>query len=392
MKIPFVDLHAQYLTIKEEVDGAIAEVIAESAYIRGRHVDAFEQAWALTLGVSRCVSCANGTDAIYIALRGLGLTPGDEVITSAHSWISTSETITQAGGQVVFSDTDEETFTIDPVDIEAKITPATVGIIPVHLYGQAADMGAIMAIARKHNLWVIEDCAQAHLARYNGQFVGTFGNVATFSFYPGKNLGAYGDAGCIVTNDERLAEWMATFARHGGKGDHIMEGINSRMDGLQAAILNAKLPYLPAWTAARRRIATCYDELLEDVGDVITPTIERDRDHVYHLYVIRTENRDALREHLSEAGISTVLNYPKALPFYPAYAYLGHIPKDFQAAYFNQSRILSLPIYPEMPEETITHVVNTISHFWSSEFSSVSELTVGNLIAVEDQTPVLSET
>jgi dTDP-4-amino-4,6-dideoxygalactose transaminase len=383
MKIPFVDLHAQYLTIKEEVDGAIAEVIAESAYIRGRHVDAFEQAWALTLGVKRCVSCANGTDAIYIALRGLGLKRGDEVITSAHSWISTSETITQAGGRVVFSDTDEEIFTIDPVDIEAKITPATVGIIPVHLYGQPADMGAIMAIARKHNLWVIEDCAQAHLARYNGQFVGTFGNVATFSFYPGKNLGAYGDAGCIVTNDDRLADWMATFARHGGKGDHIMEGINSRMDGLQAAILNAKLPHLPAWTAARCRVATCYNDLLEDVGDVITPTVETDRDHVYHLYVIRTENRDALREHLSEAGISTVLNYPKALPFYPAYAYLGHVSKDFPAAYFNQSRILSLPIYPEMPEETITQIANTISHFWSSECPKVIEFTAANLVAIE---------
>jgi dTDP-4-amino-4,6-dideoxygalactose transaminase len=383
MKIPFVDLHAQYLSIKDEIDKAIAEVIAESAYIRGRHVDAFEQAWARTLGVKRCVSCANGTDAIYIALRGLGLRAGDEVITSAHSWISTSEAITQAGGRVVFCDTDEETFTIDPIEIERKITPATVGIVPVHLYGQAADMGAIMAIARKHNLWVIEDCAQAHLARYNGQYVGTFGNVSTFSFYPGKNLGAYGDAGCLVANDDRLADWMVTFARHGGKGDHIMEGINSRMDGLQAAILNAKLPHLSAWTAARRRVAACYNELLGDIGDVITPIVKSDCDHVYHLYVIRTENRDALREHLSEAGISTVLNYPKALPFYPAYAYLGHVPTDFPAAYFNQSRILSLPIYPEMAEETITHVANTIAHFWSSESPKVIELTAANLIAIE---------
>ena len=391
MKIPFVDLHAQYLTIKHEIDRAIAEVIAQSAYIRGPHVDAFEQAWARTLGVKRCVSCANGTEAIYIALRGLGLKRGDEVITSAHSWISTSETITQAGGQVVFCDTDEETFTIDPADIERKITPATVGIVPVHLYGQPADMGAIIAIARKHNLWVIEDCAQAHLASYKGQLVGTFGNVATFSFYPGKNLGAYGDAGCVVTNDDRLADWMATFARHGGKADHIMEGINSRMDGLQAAILNAKLPHLPAWTAARRRVAACYNELLEDVGDVITPTVKSDRDHVYHLYVIRTENRDALREHLSQAGISTVLNYPKALPFYPAYAYLGHVPKNFPAAYFNQSRILSLPIYPEMPEEAITHVANVISHFWSSECPKVIELTPANLIGIEHRTPVLSD-
>ena len=391
MKIPFVDLHAQYLTIKQEIDRAIAQVIAQSAYIRGPHVDAFEEAWARTLGVKRCVSCANGTDAIYIALRGLGLKRGDEVITSAHSWISTSETITQAGGRVVFCDTDEEIFTIDPIDIERKITPATVGIVPVHLYGQTADMGAIMAIARKHNLWVLEDCAQAHLASYKGQLVGTFGNAATFSFYPGKNLGAYGDAGCVVTNDDRLADWMTTFARHGGKGDHVMEGINSRMDGLQASILNAKLPHLPAWTAARRRVAACYNELLEDVGDVITPTVKSDRDHVYHLYVIRTENRDALREHLSQAGISTVVNYPKALPFYPAYAYLGHVPKNFPAAYFNQSRILSLPIYPEMPEEAITHVANVISHFWSSESPKVIELTAANLTAIEHSTSFLSD-
>jgi len=365
MKIPFVDLHAQYLTIKQEIDRAIAEVIAQSAYIRGPHVDAFEEAWARTLGVKRCVSCANGTDAIYIALRGLGLKRGDEVITSAHSWISTSEAITEGGGRVVFCDTDEETFTIDPVDIERKITPATVGIIPVHLYGQAADMSAIMAIARKHNLWVLEDCAQAHLAKYNGRYVGTFGNAGTFSFYPGKNLGAYGDAGCIVTNDDRLADWLATFRRHGGKRDHIMEGTNSRMDGLQAAILNAKLPHLPLWTQTRRLVAALYDELLGDVGDVITPEVGSNRDHVYCLYVIRTENRDVLRKHLSKAGISTVLNYPKALPFFPAYAHLSHAPKDFPVAYFNQSRILSLPIFPEITKEMIDYVVSHIRNFFN---------------------------
>ena len=352
MTVPFVDLHAQYLTIKQEIDRAIAEVIAESAYIRGPHVDAFEEAWARALGVKRCVSCANGTDAIYIALRGLGLRPGDEVIT-------------QAGGRVLFCDTDEETFTIDPADIERKITSATVGIIPVHLYGQPADMGAIMAIANKHNLWVIEDCAQAHLAKYKGQVVGTFGNVATFSFYPGKNLGAYGDAGCAVTNDDRLADWMATFARHGGKGEHVMEGINSRMDGFQGAVLNVKLPYLAAWTKARQRIAAKYDELLEDVGDIRKPEVAAGREHVYHLYVIRTGKRDELWKHLTTAGIATVLNYPKALPFYPAYAYLGHVPEDFPAAYANQSRILSLPIYPELETEVINFVVGQIYNFQS---------------------------
>jgi dTDP-4-amino-4,6-dideoxygalactose transaminase len=365
MKIPFVDLHAQYLSIKPEIDAAMAEVIAQSAYIRGPQVDAFEQAWAKALGVKHCISCANGTDALYVAMRGLGLKPGDEVITTAHSWISTSETITQAGGRVVFCDTDNETFNIDPALVEAKITPRTVGIIPVHLYGQPVDMDAIMAIAQKHKLWIIEDCAQAHLARFKGKLVGTFGNAATFSFYPGKNLGAYGDAGCAVANDDRLADWMTTFARHGGKGEHVMEGINSRMDGLQGAVLNVKLPHLAAWTEARRRVAARYNELLKGVGDVVTPKIAPDRDHVYHLYVIRTEKRDALKKYLADAGIATVLNYPKALPFYPAYAYLGHKPADFPVAYANQSRILSLPIFPEMTEEMISYVARQISGFFA---------------------------
>ena len=361
MKVPFVDLHAQYLNIKAEIDSAIAEVIAESAFIRGRHVDAFERAWADALKVNHCVSCANGTDALYIAMRGLGIKPGDEVITTAHSWIATSETITQAGGRVVFCDSREDTFNIDPSLIEAKITKATVGIIPVHLYGQPADMEEIMAIAKKHNLWVIEDCAQAHLATYKGKLVGTFGNAATFSFYPGKNLGAYGDAGCIVTSDDRLADWTATFARHGGKGEHVMEGINSRMDGLQAAILNVKLPHLPAWTTARRRVAARYNDLLGHINNLTTPRVAADRSHVYHLYVVAMSRRDFLKTALADAGITTSLNYPKALPFYPAYAYLGHKSADFPAAYRNQSRILSLPIYPEMTDEMIEYVADQIS-------------------------------
>jgi dTDP-4-amino-4,6-dideoxygalactose transaminase len=365
MKIPFVDLHAQYLSIKSEMDAAIADVIARSAFIRGPQVEAFEQKWAETLGLDHCVSCANGTDALYIAMRGLGLKPGDEVIATAHSWISTTETITQAGGHVVFCDTDNDTFNIDAKLIEAKITPRTVGIIPVHLYGQSADMDAIMAIAQKHNLWVIEDCAQAHLASYKGRMVGTFGNAATFSFYPGKNLGAYGDAGCVVTNDDRLADWMATFARHGGKGEHVMEGINSRMDGLQAAVLNVKLPHLERWTDARRRVAARYDQLLKGVGDIVTPLVADDRDHAYHLYVIRSEQRDALKLHLNDAAISTVLNYPKALPFYPAYAYLGHKPADFPVAHANQTRILSLPIYPEIEDSMVSRVAEEIAGFFA---------------------------
>lgn len=363
MQIPFVDLHAQYKTIQPEIDAAIASVIENSSYIRGPHVDAFEKAWAQTVGVKHCVSCANGTDALYIAMRGLGLKPGDEVITTAHSWISTSETITQAGGKVVFCDTDPETFTINPALIEAKIAPRTKGIIPVHLYGQPADMDPILEIAKKHNLWVIEDCAQAHLANYKGRQVGTMGHAATFSFYPGKNLGAYGDAGCLVTNDSNLADWSATYARHGGKGEHVMEGINSRLDGLQAAILNVKLPHLTKWTESRRRVARLYDESLGKNEKLQIPRIAPGRDHVYHLYVIRTPHRDALRNHLTQHKISTVLNYPKALPFYPAYSYLGHKPADFPVAHRHQGEILSLPIYPEITNEMIARVCGAINDF-----------------------------
>jgi dTDP-4-amino-4,6-dideoxygalactose transaminase len=215
-----------------------------------------------------------------------------------------------------------------------------------------------MAIAEKYNLWVIEDCAQAHLATYKGRLVGTFGNAATFSFYPGKNLGAYGDAGCIVTNDDALADWTATFARHGGKGEHVMEGINSRMDGLQAAILNVKLPHLPAWTTARRRVAARYNDFLSGVDNLSPPKVEDGRNHVYHLYIIATDERDSLKKALANCEITTSLNYPKALPFYPAYSYLGHKPADFPVAYRNQSRILSLPIFPEMTDEMIEYVAN----------------------------------
>jgi dTDP-4-amino-4,6-dideoxygalactose transaminase len=266
----------------------------------------------------------------------------------------------------VFTDTENDTFNINAALIESKITPRTVGIIPVHLYGQPANMEVIMAIAKKHNLWVIEDCAQSHLARFKGQQVGTFGNAATFSFYPGKNLGAYGDAGGLVTNDDKLADWCATYARHGGKGEHMMEGINSRLDGLQAAILNVKVPHLQQWTETRRKVAARYNELLAGVGDLVLPKVAADRDHVYHLYVIRTDKRDALKKHLGDANIGTVLNYPKALPFYPAYAYLGHTPADFPVAYANQSRILSLPIFPEITDEMQQYVAASIKKFFAA--------------------------
>lgn len=364
-QIPFVDLYAQYHTIKDEIDFVISDVIQKSLFIRGPYVEKFEQMFAEMMGRDYCVSCANGTDSLYIAMFALGVKAGDEVIAPAHSWISTTETITQSGAKVVFCDTDADTFTIDPKSIEEKITPNTVGIIPVHLYGQAADMDAIMAIARKHKLWVLEDCAQAHLARYNGQLVGTFGDVASFSFYPGKNLGAMGDAGAVVTNDKALAEKMTMFARHGGlkKGDHQIEGINSRLDGIQAAILSVKLPHLAEWTKLRQEKARHYHELLSDVNGVTLPVEASDREHVWHLYVIKNENRNKLADYLSKNSIQTVINYPVALPFLPAYKRLAHTYEDFPNAFHNQSRIISLPLYPEMRDSSQDEVVRAIKYF-----------------------------
>ncbi|MCW5668576.1 MAG: DegT/DnrJ/EryC1/StrS family aminotransferase [Hydrogenophaga sp.] len=362
MNVPFADLHAQYLSIKPEVDAAIAEVIRTSAFIRGPFVQKFEAEFAAAVGAQHCISCANGTDSLYIAMHALGVKPGDEVLTTAHSWISTSETISQAGGTPVFCDTDAQTFTIDPAQIEARITSRTVGIVPVHLYGQPADMDAIMAIARKHGLWVIEDCAQAHLARYKGQLVGSFGNAASYSFYPGKNLGAMGDAGAITTNDAALAQRMAMFARHGGinKGDHQIEGVNSRLDGLQAAVLSVKLPHLAAWTRRRQAIAQQYDEMLAHTPGVTRPTCASGREHVYHLYVIRHENRDRLVQHLSTQGIQTVISYPVALPFLPCYSRFAHRPEEFPNAHRNQSHIVSIPIFPEMTAAHVARVVEAI--------------------------------
>jgi dTDP-4-amino-4,6-dideoxygalactose transaminase len=360
--IHFVDLQANHLSIKDELDFAISEVIRESNFVRGPHVEAFEEAYSTKLGVHHCVSCANGTDALYISMKALGIEPGDEVITTAHSWISTSETITQAGGRVVFCDTDPATFNIDPALIETKITPRTRGIIPVHLYGQSANMDEIMEIARRHRLWVVEDCAQAHFAKYKERLIGTMGDAATFSFYPGKNLGAMGDAGCLVTNRKDVAEHAMLFARHGGKGDHQIEGINSRMDGLQAAILNVKLEHLDGWTEQRQLAAQHYDTLLRDIPGLKVPTVAGDRSHVYHLYVIRVENRDALRAALQKDGVPTVLNYPKALPFYKAYEYLGHSFEDFPVAHRHQGEILSIPMYPGIPADVQQYIAGRIRH------------------------------
>jgi dTDP-4-amino-4,6-dideoxygalactose transaminase len=365
MPVPMADLQLQYQNIKSEIDGAIAAVIRDSAFIRGPFVDAFEQEFARAADARHCVSCANGTDALYLAMTALKVRPGDEIITTAHSWISTSAMITHAGATPVFCDTDGRTFTIDPEAIEAAITPRTVGIIPVHLYGQPADMDAIMAIALRHRLWVVEDCAQAHLARFRDRPVGTFGVAATYSFYPGKNLGAMGDAGAVVTNDGALAEQMAMLARHGGlvKHQHQIEGVNSRLDGLQAAILSAKLRHLPAWTRARQQAARVYDGGLRQMEDVVTPGVAYDRTHVYHLYTIRHPRRDALAAHLNANGVQTAINYPTALPFLAAYGRFNHRPEQFPNACRDQGQILSLPMFAEITPAQQQEVIALVRGF-----------------------------
>jgi dTDP-4-amino-4,6-dideoxygalactose transaminase len=365
MRVPFVDLTAQYHAHRADFDAALAGVIQSNAFIGGKPVKEFERAFADAYGVRHCLACGNGTDAIYIILRMLGIGPGDEVITSAASWISTSETISQAGATPVFVDVDEH-FLIDVDLLERAITPRTRAVIPVHLYGQAAQMEKIAALCKKYDLKLIEDCAQAHFATWAGRRVGTFGDAGTFSFYPGKNLGAWGDAGAVLINDDELARTSRMYANHGSlvKHQHEMEGINSRMDGLQAALLTTKLRFIDSWTAARQRVAAQYDRLLAGVGDLALPTVRPGATHVYHLYVIRTAHRDELRSHLTTRGIETAIHYPTALPLLPAYKRLGMLPASIPMAARNQHQILSLPIYPELSDDMMEYVVQSIRDFF----------------------------
>ncbi len=365
MKIPFVDLKAQYDSIKDEIDQAVLNVINDTAFILGKYVNAFEENFASAIGVNHCIGVGNGTDALFISLRTMGIDQGDEVIVPANSFIATSEAITAAGAKVVFADIDPATYNIDINRIEDKITSKTKALIPTHLYGQPADMTPILEIARKYNLFVIEDAAQAHLAEYKGKKAGSIGDMACFSFYPGKNLGAYGDAGAIVTNNEEWAGKARMIANRGrtSKYDHEFEGMNSRMDGLQGAILNVKLKYLPKWTENRQNAAAAYDKYLKEIQEIITPEVLKDVRHVYHLYVIRVKKRDELQEFLKSEGISTGIHYPIALPNLSAYKYLGHTPSDFPVSSRYQNEILSLPIYPELKEEHIQYIADCIKRF-----------------------------
>ena len=373
MKVPFADLKAQYLNIKNEIDSAIATVIDEAAFIGGHHVKNFEQKFAELYGVKNVVACANGTDSLYVILKMLGIGFGDEVITPANSWISSSETVTQAGAKPVFVDVHPYYFSMDESLIESKITARTKALIAVHLQGQMCDMGKIKSICDKHDLYLIEDCAQSHFSEYKNNRAGLFGIAGSFSFYPGKNLGAYGDAGCIITNDSELANKCKMYARHGAlvKHQHQMEGINSRMDGMQAAILSAKLPFIIEWTEKRIYNASLYDKYLAGIDEIILPLVRPDTKHTYHIYMIRAQKRDELMEFLKSKGIETVLHYPSALPNLPAYKYLGHNSSDFPVATQLEKEILSLPMYPEMTEDMISYVAGTIKSFVKNNFSKV---------------------
>ena len=367
MKVNFVDLKAQYKSIGSEIDEAIRKVISETSFIKGKYVSGFEEEFARELGVKHCIAVANGTDAIYILLKMLGIGEGDEVITVANSWISSSESISETGARPVFVDIERDYYTIDVSKIEEKITERTKAIFPVHLYGQAAEMAEIQSLCKKHDLYLLEDCAQAHFTKLGDRNVGTFGDGAIYSFYPGKNLGAYGDAGAIVTNDDELARKCRLYSNHGAltKHKHEIEGINSRMDGLQGAVLGVKLKYIHEWNANRLDNGRYYNELLAGVAEVESPVIRDDSRHTFHVYCIRAERRDELKSYLEESGISTAIHYPCPLPLLDIYRKNGRDEEDYPVAREYMSKILSLPMYPELGRDEIEYVVSKIKEFYT---------------------------
>ena len=368
MNIPFVDLKAQYKSIQSEMDAAIANVINETAFIGGKYVNEFEEKFAELYGVKHVISCANGTDSLYIIMKMLGIGNGDEVVTVANSWISSSETISQTGAKPVFVDIDPIYYSMDENLLEQKITSKTKALVLVHLLGQMCEMEKIKAICDKYNIYIIEDCAQSHFSEYKGTRAGVTGIAGSFSFYPGKNLGAYGDAGCIITNDDDLAIKCKMFARHGAlkKHQHLMEGINSRLDGLQAAVLQTKLPYILKWTDQRITNAKYYDIALSSIENIVCPKVRPNTKHTYHLYVIRAQKRDLLAKYLKEKGIETAIHYPVPLPLMEAYKYLGCTMDDFPISVKYKNEILSLPMYPELTTAEIDYIAETIKGFYSN--------------------------
>jgi dTDP-4-amino-4,6-dideoxygalactose transaminase len=364
MKVPFLDLKAQYESIRDEIAGAMQQVLDNTAFAGGPFVEHFEKDFATFCNCEFAVGVGSGTTALWMALSGLGIGRGDEVITVPNTFIATAEAISFSGAKPVFVDIDEQTYTIDPERIEDAITPRTKAVIPVHLYGQMADMDRIFQIARAHGLFVIEDACQAHGAEYKGCKAGSMGDVGCFSFYPGKNLGAYGEAGAIVTNNSELAEKMRMLRDHGQarKYHHSQIGWNARMDGFQGAVLSVKLKYLPAWNEARRRNAQLYGELLSDINNLIVPVEADYAKHIYHIYAIRTQNRDAFLRILAEKDIHCGIHYPIPIHLQQAYKSLGNRTGSFSVTEKYAKELISLPMFPELSEEQIQFVTNEIKH------------------------------
>lgn len=365
-KIPLVDLKAQYDAHRGEFDAALSACLSSTAFIGGSELRAFEEEFAVFCGGNGVVvGCGNGTDALELALRE-ALGPGDgtgEVITVSNTFIATAEAISNAGYRPVFVDVRASTHVMDPDALQAAVGPRSRGILPVHLYGQMAPMDAIMAVARRHGLKVIEDAAQAHGATWQGRGPGQWGDAATFSFYPGKNLGAWGDGGAVFTTDRELGKRVRMRANHGrlDKYLHEFEGRNSRLDGLQAAVLRVKLRHLKDWNEARRRVASWYDRLLDGDNRIKRPTVDPAGQHVFHLYVIEVDDRDRVLADLQKRGIGAGVHYPVPLHQQPAYAHMGHARDAFPATTAAAERILSLPIYPEMTEPQVERVVATLN-------------------------------
>ncbi len=365
--IPLGDLRREYAHIRSDVNDAIERVLQRGWFILGEEVEAFEAEWAAYCGVAHAVGVGNGTDAIHLALRAAGIGSGDEVIVPAMTAAFSGMAVSMAGATPVFADVDPNRYTLDPEAFEAAITPRTAAVIPVHLYGCPADMASILAIARQHKLLVLEDVAQAHGARYRDKRAGGLGDLAAFSFYPSKNLGAYGDAGCIVTDDASLAE-KARMLRHGGQRrtyQHELLGTNSRLDEIQAAILRAKLPHLDAWNKQRQGLAARYGGGLRDCDDLVLPPVPDRVEHVYHLYVVRTSLRDALRNYLGGAGVTTGIHYPKGVHRQEAYAHLGYQRGTCPHAEAIASEILSLPIFPQLSASEVDQVIRLTRIFFA---------------------------
>jgi len=358
MSVPFLDLRAQHDPIRAELLAAINEVIDSSAFAGGPFVARFEADFAAFCQTTHAIGVGNGTDALWLALLARGIGPGDEVITVPNSFMATAEAISYCGATPVFVDIDEQTYTLDPAGLEAAITPRTKAVIPVHLYGQMADMDPIMEIAARHGLFVLEDACQAHGAEYKGRRAGSIGHAGAFSMYPGKNLGALGEAGAVTTNDPALAERIKCLREHGQskKYHHSQIGWNARMDGIQAAALRIKLRSLARGNAGRRAHAQHYDRLLADVEGVVTPTVAPGRTSVFHLYVIRVPERDRILAALGQRGIACGIHYPKPIHLQAAYAPLGLGPGSFPIAERQAEELLSLPMFPELTPDQIDTV------------------------------------